>query len=553
MLNQNSQFDVAQEWQPERLQVLEFGDGSELLYFFDEGLQSGKFKLHPWQIQLNEEFAHAQATDQHPFKFALRAANGSGKDAFIVAPFALWFIVSKIKSRVIITSSSGTQLTSQTEVYISNLARKINTYYFTQFGAKIMKINQRYIQCLLSGSEIRMFATDEEGRAEGYHPIEPGAEMAIIVNEAKSVTSDIFRALRRCTGYNYWINVSTPGLVPAGDFYKSCLTWKHRKITYYDCPHQSSDEFNADKRELGEHSALFRSKWLAEFTTVDGNTIIPQAALEKLRGRIRENRVLERCTHWPVRVGIDLSTSGDETVVSAWKGNTQIYQRTWREKDTTVTVERIWDCIVVDLKLPQSHEFIYADDGGVGRAIIDQLRKRGLSNIRRILNQSAAIQTSLYRNRGAELWYNFRRLVEEGILRFNADDDKLWEQLGTRRFRNHEEQAIIKIQLEAKAVARAEGLPSPDRADAAVLAFVGITVNSFLDEETKIEKVKDQIVKRRLSAAQLMEEVDNAAFEGTGLQGAHTQSRRIKGSVKTLLKHDNSGIDSFISGFSRRS
>lgn len=532
------------EWAPEKLQKLDFEDGSELISFYDEHINSGRVILHPWQVEVNEFLAKEPANDKHPLKYALRAANGSGKDAYVVAPFALWFVLCNISSRVIITSSSGTQLTAQTETYITNLSNKINAFHFANYGAKILKINQRHIRCLLSGSEIRLFATDEEGRAEGYHPLEPGAKMAIVVNEAKSVSTDIFRALRRCTGYSHWLNVSTPGLIPAGDFYKSCIYgmksmsgWYHRKVTYFDCPHQSPDEYEADKRDLGEHSALFRSKWLAEFTTVDGDTIIPANSLENLRYKIREGKAVLLCQHWPIRIGLDLSTSGDETVISAWRGNQQVFQQAWREKDTTVTVSKLCEIFESELKIPKDHAYIYADDGGVGRAIIDQLRQKGYINIRRILNQSAASNKTMYRNKGAELWYNFRRLVETGIVCPNPEDDKLWEQLGTRRYKKIEEEAIVRVQLESKAAAKAEGLPSPDRADAAVLAFTGLTYNSFYNEEEKVEVKKQKIASKRYSGDAAAAHLDDIAF---GNVKEDAESKRFKGSISVLLKRNRS-------------
>src|SRR5204863_301163 len=155
-------------------------------------------------------------TSQHPYKFVLIGNNGSGKDKFIIAPFAIWFTLTKIRSRVIITTASGTQLTSQTEPYIKDLCEKVNSF----FGTEIYRIRQRYIKCLLTGSEIRLFATDEKGRAEGYHPMDTDSEMAIIVNEWKSVDDEITKALRRCTGFNYWLGISSAG-EDSGAFYRA--------------------------------------------------------------------------------------------------------------------------------------------------------------------------------------------------------------------------------------------------------------------------------------------------------------------------------------------
>src|SRR6266404_7545881 len=149
----------------------------------------------------------------------------------------------------------GVQLTSQTENHIRTICQSVNEFH----GVEIFRIRQRFIYCRLSGSEIRLFATDEAGRAEGYHPLEPNSEMTIIVNEAKSVTEEIHAALARCTGFNYWFEISSAGEM-TGSFYYAWCNFEHkRKVTAYDCLHIPEKEIEDAKRKFGEHSALFRS------------------------------------------------------------------------------------------------------------------------------------------------------------------------------------------------------------------------------------------------------------------------------------------------------
>lgn len=467
-------------------QVLEgFETCIELLAFFDPQINNGSVILHPWQIEEPEKICRAKPNSLHPYKYALCAANGSGKDAFVIAPFALWFILCKRRSRVIITSSSGVQLTNQTEAYISGLAEKVNNWAIQNLGSPILKVNKRHIVCNLSGSEIILFATDEEGKAEGYHPLEPNAEMCIIVNEAKSVAPEIFRALKRCTGFNYWINVSTPG-EPLGDFYNSYNNWPNkRRITFFDCPHQSREEFDSDLKELGEFSPHFRSKWLALFTFVGGKYVLSHERLEKLRIKIKKNLV--RSFGNETRIGLDiaLSTNGDETCISIFDGNKQRKQITCRIKDATLLADFI-EKSLLDAKIGKTHEFIYGDDGGVGRAVLDILRRRGWT-INRVLNQSAPKNKKQFRNRGAEIWSKFNRLVEEGVI-ILLDDEKLYSQLASRKYKDSTA-GIDKLCLQSKQEMLSEGLPSPDRADAAVLAFSNIKVaeflDSFIEEESK--------------------------------------------------------------------
>jgi hypothetical protein len=177
-----------------RFQPVEFESSVEMLMAVDPALREGRIDpttgkemaLHNWQIDVHEELclSDPKPNSLNPLKYALCAANGSGKDAYIVTPFAVWFIVAKVRSIVVLTSSSGVQLSNQTENLIRNYCKKVNDFFLETYGAEILHVKQRHIECLLSGSVMYFFATDEEGKAEGYHPVDIGCEMAIIVNEA---------------------------------------------------------------------------------------------------------------------------------------------------------------------------------------------------------------------------------------------------------------------------------------------------------------------------------------------------------------------------------
>jgi hypothetical protein len=484
---------------------LPFLTSAQLLAFFDRQINSGEVTIWPWQQDVSKELCIKKATSQHPIRYVLVAANGSGKDAFVIAPFVIWFCLTKIKSRCIVTSSSGTQLTAQTEGYIRSLALKVNEF----FGEEYFRVRQRYIKCRQTGSEIRMFATDEAGKAEGYHPMEPGAEMAIVVNESKSIDETIHEALRRCTGYTHWLEVSSPG-EPKGFFYNAVtnpsMKFTSRRITSYDCPHLNVEDREADKVTFGEHSSFYRSKHLALFTSLGGDVIIPSDIVEHL--------LLYPPSHsipsWPRRIGIDLAAGGDESVIVICQGCRLLKEYFCREQDTTLTADWI-DQKLRDNKIDMKHEYIFADDGGVGRAIIDNLKLRGW-NIKRVLNQSAAILKRQYGNRGAELWYNVKRIIEEQLFDITSCSRILLDQLTTRKNKTALQGA--RVFLEAKKEAKANGRPSPDRADAFVLSFCGLTIESFLSMVKPSAVVNDKTRERAGSNPEDVEQyyADNVTY-----------------------------------------
>lgn len=508
---------------------LDIPDPGMFVNIYNEQINRGDVTLHKWQDETLVEIGTVKPTAQHPYKLCLITCNGSGKDAFIIASTVCWFAACKIRARVIVTSSSGVQLTSQTEGYIRALCHRVNEFH----GCEIFRIRQRYITCRLSGSEIRLFATDEEGKAEGYHPLEPNAEMLIVVNEGKSVTEEIHKALRRCSGYNYWLEVSTPG-EPFGAFYKAATTWSNvRRVDYTMCPHLSADEIEADRLEYGEDSELFRSKNLALFTTVSGSTVIPQTLVTK---------ILERCKRGDIpiinlphlRIGLDLAAGGDECSVTGTKGNQVVKEVCFREKDTEVSADRIDYILKNDFGLDKTCEHIYADDGGVGRSIIDKLIHKGWK-INRVLNQSPPISGSiLYGNRGAENWYRIKRILEEYLFDISKLSQKTLEQLYTRHYRDRATTA--KLFLESKQEARNNGRPSPDRADSLILSLTGLTVEDFRKGEI-VAKPKDNRPRDEFhSQDAILEHYENTVtFENFNKRDKVSSAGRIYNSLRRAM------------------
>lgn len=505
-------------------QAAAFPSPAHLLAFFSEDIISGNVKLHKWQAEVNCDLApDVKPTSTKPLRYFLVAANGSGKDAFIIAPFAIWFIFCKVRSRVIITSSSGTQLTSQTETYIKSLAEKVNQ----KLGHQVFKIRQRYIRCNTSGSEIRMFATDEAGKAEGYHPMEPNAEMAIIKNESKSISEDIHKALKRCSGFNYWLEISSPG-APQGAFHRAVTSWQTgRKITSYDCPHISEDERESDRQDLGENSAEYRSKHLAEFTSVDGESVIPSVVVEACKS----NPPSFDFPSWPKRVGIDLAAGCDESCVTITKGTKVLLEKAFVERDTIITANRI-EQILIDNGIPKISEFLFADDGGVGHAIIDNLVDRGW-NIKRVRNESAAYNKKQYGNKGAENWFRVKRIIEEKLFNLFGLSGKTMEQLANRHYK---QPAGGRMFLQSKREAKSEGFHSPDRADAFVLSLTGLTVKDFIGEENVKEDDKKS-KRHRMTTEEVPEFYERLTFKEYEMnQDLVTSSaRKAKGSLQVAL------------------
>lgn len=459
---------------------LDIANPLELLIMLDEDIASGIVKLHKWQVQILLDFAEGGKNDDYPIQQVVRACNGSGKDKYVIAPCVVWLCMRYKKARGVVTSSSGQQLDSQTGTYIDHLCTAANRRFHDIFGGPVWKLNYRYYECLATGSPIDLFATDEPRKAEGYHPLVPDGKMVLLVSEDKSVPDDINIALNRCTGYTHRLHVSTPGQ-PMGHFYDYCslavnrseiksvtdvgpTDWIQYHVTAYHCSHLSRSYIEQMKRDLpgGEGGVAFRSIVLAEFGSSEQMVVIPSNYVWK---------AMNGCAlGWKQKphndAGIDLSDGGDETVLAIRNGNRLLHLIPFKFDNTQDTIK------FLDQKLREYHlnnpkSRINADCGGLGKPMLDSLRALGWTNIYYIDNRNTPYEPRTYKNRAAELWFRFRKLLEVGEL-WLVTDLKLRQQLSTRFYTITPEN---KHQLESKLQARSKGHPSPDRADAVILAF----------------------------------------------------------------------------------
>ena len=452
---------------------------------FEELMRLGGYLNH------KDRKTKTDITYVHPLKVVMPAANGSGKDEVVIATFSTWLTVTGCRNRVIITSSSFDQTKFQTEVHIRDLANRANKkfgkiFHFTQFHYIVPEL----------GSEIKLFATDEAGRAEGYHPFQNG-KMALILNEAKTIREELFDAIDRCTGYSHLLYISSPAQ-RRGRMYKAAGSAIHypnpaelgkffcRKVTAFECPHIPKSHIDAQIYDKGIDSPWVKSSILAEFSDWDEPVVIPEILWDK-------------CIETPpapkgsdIGIGLDLAAGGDENSIHVREGNRLIFDFHFTQVDTEKAV------LVIDNQLSpwKNADYIFrADDGGISHAMNDKLKLLGW-RIRRTNNNSPAWRKSEFLNLGAEMYFSVRRLIERKDIILPVRNFKLKEQLTTRRFKG-EESTQGKLALQSKPEARADGMSSPDRADSFVLCFSSYKP-SYKPEEKKDDGPKKYTIKELL-------------------------------------------------------
>jgi hypothetical protein len=503
----------------------------DLLIFYDEDFRDEKIQLYPWQREILETFSADVPLDDM-IRMAVVANNGSGKSQYVLAPCAIWLAVAFKRSLAYVTSASASQLDTQTERFIDYLANKMNQLHRKEFNETedIWKLIKRSKEFLPNSSSIDLFATDEPKKAEGKHPLPGGKEFAIFVDEGKSIDEAIYGAIDRCTGATRRLDISSAGGC-FGHFYDICtkpeLGWWQRKIKYSDTPHVKNKEFEQAVIKHGINDPLVRSIFFSEFTSVEDSTVLTREGYDKCRTYFTDEKIISVGDNKP-RMGIDLSAGGDETVCSVWKGNVQIAIEAFRFYDTAQGVKEI---ISIQSKYGIENKNVWIEFDGFNRGIVDNLADKGF-HYNKVLAAGKAFDSKRYSNRMTELWFEFKRYIEEGYMGLLPDQTQKNQFIGRYYKRSLQNSKII---LESKKEARAKGHPSPDRADAAVIAWAGMPlIDEFLDKNVG-QEARDRIAKqapkygRRVSEAEMTEFVDDLAYGDAKFFDDARARRRGKG------------------------
>jgi phage terminase large subunit len=394
--------------------------------------------IYDWQIKCMEAVAQGHPT-------ALLAANGSGKSRRVIVPLLLWFLFSFPRGVAKVTSASWQQLHDQICVGLE------------EFRPKLVGLGWNWLQGRIEspqGGFISVFSTDNPGRAEGFHG-SPTAPLMYIIDEAKSVSDDIFEASDRCTA-QYRLAASSPA--GAGGRLYDCFNrlaafYYGIRVTSYDCPHITEEIRQRDLAMWGEADPWYRSRHLAEFA--DDETIPRIVNPQWIRACWAEPPAYQKGS---LKAFCDFAAGGAENVIAVADGNRVFIGAAWRETDT-VQAARQFRREFERLGLNQGQ--VWGDDGGLGHVMIDQIAELGFY-VTRVNNELPAADPDHFANLGSEIWFQAARRIEkrEVIL----PDDRTFFEQATGRRRDYDAKGRLIAEQKKKMSAR--GLESPDRADA---------------------------------------------------------------------------------------
>jgi hypothetical protein len=311
--------------------------------------------------------------------------------------------------------------------------------------------------------------TDEHG-FQGIHR----RYVLVIIDEACGVPEQLWTAVEAITT-NADCRILAIGNPddPATEFGRVCKPgsgWSVIGISAFDSPNFTGEtvpelikpllldpEWVEDKRlRWGEDSPRYQSKVLGQFPDIGVDTLILPSWIEAAQQR-------ELTPYGPATLGVDVARFGtDRTIIGKAFGQVFRIVGDYAKQATTDTTGR-----VLAIAKDEPLEAIKVDGVGVGGGVVDMLAATGVPVID-MQSGRAALDSERFKNARAEWWWGLRQRFEAGDVDLDPHDDELAAQLGAIKYKFT---ARGQVQIESKDDMRKRGMPSPDRADAMMLAY----------------------------------------------------------------------------------
>lgn len=259
---------------------------------------------------------------------------------------------------------------------------------------------------------------------------------------------------------------------PTSEFAEACKPgsgWNVVQIDAFDTPNFTDEPVpdalrpvligqmwvEEKRRKWGETNPLWIAKIRGQFpeTTTDG--LIPISWVRKAQERALEPGV-------PNELGVDVGAGGDPGCIAHRRGGHVRILAMLNTPDTMETcgivLQHLRDTGATDANV---------DEIGIGRGVVDRAKEQD-KPVSGINVGEKANDPERFVNLRAELFWGLRERFEQGDVDLDPEDDDTAAELVALKYKAT---SRGQIQIESKDEMRRRGLPSPNRADAIMLAF----------------------------------------------------------------------------------
>ncbi len=286
-------------------------------------------------------------------------------------------------------------------------------------------------------------------------------ELLVIIDEGSGVGQEVLEVLE---GTDYTRLVIFGNMTKTtGMFYDSMYRSKGQfnpiTLSSYDSPFMSYEQINYLEKRYGKDSNVVRVRLKGLPPDSEDDTIIPRELLETyIEATIDPDKELDDSV---IDIGYDVARFGDDTTVIYERRGSYIQnQYFYRKKDTMHSAG-----VIARIAKENSNTEVTAkvDVVGVGGGPFDRLQEQGIRNLTliEVHNNGTAINDEEYADTITELFFTFLEKLKAGCVSI-PDDPELIEDLAGRKY-GFDSKGRLKV--ESKDDFKKRFKRSPDKGD----------------------------------------------------------------------------------------
>ncbi len=399
-------------------------------------------------------------------RVAVKSGNGLGKD-FTAAVAVLWYVHSHDPAIVLSTAPTFRQVRHVLWRQIHRLYRNAaDTLGGTMLDTRWEVAEDRYAMGL---------SANDADQFQGFHC----ENMFVVVDEAEGVAEPIYEAVEAVmTSANPTLLLIGNPTTTSGGFHRAF----HRERGIYetitmsalespnvaqgriDIPGLTTPAWVEERRAMwGEGSETFRSRIMGEFPDRGEDNLIAISDIDDATYPAGE---VPAATggYEPVVLGVDVARFGvDRSVIMVRRGDVVVEVQVHHGFPTTATTGQ-----VVASARDNHPKQMNVDATGIGSGVVDNLAEQGFPVYGFHGSGAPLEEESVCANLRAEGYWTLARRFRDHRIRIPHDAELIAE-LASLRYRYNSRGKVL---MESKESMKSRGLPSPDKADALMLAFL---------------------------------------------------------------------------------
>ena len=399
-------------------------------------------------------------------RVAVKSGNGLGKD-FTAAVAVLWYVHAHDPAIVLSTAPTFRQVRHVLWRQIHRLYRNASDRLGgTMLDTRWEVADDRYALGL---------SANDADQFQGFHC----ENMFVVVDEAEGVAEPIYEAVEAVmtSAQPTLLLIGNP-TTTSGGFHRafhrergiyetitmSALESPNVEANSIKIPGLTTPAWVEERRAMwGENSEMFRARVMGEFPDRGEDNLIAISDIDDATYSPGEMPA-DTGGYEPVVLGVDVARYGvDRTVIMVRRGDVVVDVKVRHGFPTTATTGQI-----VASARDRHPQQVNVDETGLGAGVVDILREQGFTVYG--FNGSAApvAEEMVCANLRAEGYWTLARRFRDHRIRIPRDAELIAE-LASLRYRYNSRGKVL---MESKDSMKSRGLPSPDKADALMLAFL---------------------------------------------------------------------------------